>query len=466
MNGKYKTLAKDTLIFALGSLGSKVILFFLVPLYTNFLTREEYGISDLVTTLVQLFVPFAAVVINQAVLRFGMKKDRRAEDVLKASFFVLALSVLVSLVFVPLISLYKPMEPWKWYFYALIVLTNISETEKNYLKVKERNRTFAVISIFQTLVLAVTNIVLLTFCHLGISGYLFANIAALAFTTIAAFFAGKIPAGLKAGKLDRTLLREMVRFSFPLIFSTVSWWVIQSSDKLMLELMVGASLLGVYTAATKIPSLINVVTGIFNQAWGLSSIKEIETDKDAGFFSSVFNLFSTFLFGVCIVLTSVIKPFMSVYVGAEFREAWQYTPLLLSAAVFFSISAFIGSVYMALQKTKNDMWTAVLSAVINLAVNYFGIKAWGIWGAVLGTVSAYLVIALIRVIDIRRQMRFDVDVLRFVINCLIMLVHSVFVSLNLNILLVSISAVILFFILNFGNIKQICTKLLSFVRRR
>lgn len=466
MNGKYKTLAKDTLIFALGSLGSKVILFFLVPLYTNFLSREEYGIADLVTTLVQLFVPFAAVVIYQAMLRFGMKKDRRVEDVLKASFFVLSLSVLVSFLFVPLMLLYQPMTPWKWYLFALIVLTNFSEVEKNYLKVKGRNKVYAVISIFQTLVLAVTNIVLLTFCNLGISGYLFANIAALAFTTVAAFFAGKVYQGLKTGKFDKVLLGEMVRFSFPLIFSTVSWWVIQSSDKLMLELMAGASFLGVYTAATKIPSLINVVTGIFNQAWGLSSIREIETDKDGGFFSSVFNLFSTFLFGACIVFVSVIKPFMSIYVGSEFRDAWQYTPLLLSAAVFYSISAFIGSLYAALQKTKNDMWSAVLCAVINLVVNYFGILAWGIWGAVFGTITAYFVIAVIRVIDIRRQMKFDIDVLRFVINCLLMLVHAVLVSLNWNILIVSIAAVVLFFVLNFGSIRLICAKLLGFVRRK
>ena len=135
MDGKYKTLAKDTVIFAIGSLGSKLILFFLVPLYTNFLTREEYGISELVTTFVQLLVPFAAASINLALIRFGMKKDRRGADVLKVSCVVLLLSLLVTFIFIPFLYLYKPIGPWKWYLIALIILTNFSEVFKNYLKV-------------------------------------------------------------------------------------------------------------------------------------------------------------------------------------------------------------------------------------------------------------------------------------------------------------------------------------------
>ena len=48
MNIKYKNLAKDTLIFAVGGIGTKMILFFLVPLYTNYLSTDEYGIADLI----------------------------------------------------------------------------------------------------------------------------------------------------------------------------------------------------------------------------------------------------------------------------------------------------------------------------------------------------------------------------------------------------------------------------------
>ena len=71
-NTKYKTLFKDSLIFAIGNIGSKMIVFFLVPFYTYYLTPDEYGVSDLVFTISQLTIPFFSLVIFDAVIRFGL----------------------------------------------------------------------------------------------------------------------------------------------------------------------------------------------------------------------------------------------------------------------------------------------------------------------------------------------------------------------------------------------------------
>jgi O-antigen/teichoic acid export membrane protein len=461
MNNKYKSLVKDTVIFGIGSLGSKVILFFLVPLYTNFLTTEEYGIAELVSTFTQLIVPFSAVVINQALIRFGMKKTEKPEDVVKASFVVLLFSVAITILLAPLVGIYSPLSNWKWYLAMQVIFSNFSEVERSYLKVKGRNRTFAIISIIQTSILAASNIILLVVFHTGVQGYLLANIISLAPTTIILFFAAGLQNDLRIGRYNPELLKRMLRYSFPLIFSNVSWWVIHSSDKIMIEWMIGASALGIYTAATKIPSLINVIIGIFNQAWGLSSIREIESTDDTSFYVSVFNLFCTILFGASIVFTSLIKPFMGIYVGEAFRDAWQYTPLLLSAAVFFSVSAFIGTLYAALQKTSNDMWTSMLCALINVVVNYIGIQMVGTWGAIIGTVTAYFVISTIRLFDIRRHMKFDVDLLRYGINTALMLGHALLVSLKWHILICSIITIAVFIMLNRSTISLMIRKAIT-----
>ena len=75
MNVKYTILLKDTFIFALGSFGSKIILFFMVPLYTNYMTTEEYGIADLVFTVAQFLTPIMSIVIHDAVIRYGLSKE-------------------------------------------------------------------------------------------------------------------------------------------------------------------------------------------------------------------------------------------------------------------------------------------------------------------------------------------------------------------------------------------------------
>ena len=105
----------------------------------------------------------------------------------------------------------------------------------------------------------------------------------------------------------------------------------------MIEWIIGPASLGVYTAATKIPSLINVITGIFNQAWGLSTIREYEATRGSGFYALIFDIFEVILFVAGIIFISISRPFMYIYVGEEFRDAWMYTPYLFVSAIFYSL---------------------------------------------------------------------------------------------------------------------------------
>lgn len=448
LNGKYKLLLKDTLIFAVGSLGSKLILFFLVPLYTNYMSTAEYGTADLVGSFSQLVIPFSALVINEAVIRFGLKTSERKENVLLSSFFVLTFSVFVAGLICFGLSFYKPLSEWWMYLYIHVIFANIAEVEKAYLKVKNRNRTLAIISIGHTAVLAISNIILLTVYRTGVRGYLISNILSSAFTVTSIFFAAGIYRDIKNSSFEVRLMKQMVIYSAPLVFSNISWWVIHSSDKIMIESMINASALGIYTAATKIPSLINVIIAIFNQAWGLSTIREVESGNDRRFFGDVFSKFSTLLFAAAIFFTCLIKPFMHVYVGKEFTNAWQYTPLLLSAAVFYSISAFIGSLYAALEKSVNNMWTTILCAIINVVVNYIFISRVGVWGAIVGTITAYFIIAVLRIADVKKYVSIVSNLRQLVGNIILMIIHAILVSMNLHILVVSTVTIVLFVLNN------------------
>ena len=140
MKEKYKLLIKDTFVFALGSLGSKLILFFLVPLYTNFLTTSEYGKAELVNTFSSLVIPFSALTINEAVIRFGLMKDIKKENVLLSSYVVLLFSILSSLLICYALRFYPPLTDWWGYLFIYVVFSNFSEVEKCYLKVKNQNK--------------------------------------------------------------------------------------------------------------------------------------------------------------------------------------------------------------------------------------------------------------------------------------------------------------------------------------
>ena len=87
MNDKFKKLASNTMIFAIGSIGSKFITFLLVPIYTNTLTTAEYGTTEIVVTAINLLIPFLSLSIQDAVLRFGLAPDVEAKKVIKNAVF-------------------------------------------------------------------------------------------------------------------------------------------------------------------------------------------------------------------------------------------------------------------------------------------------------------------------------------------------------------------------------------------
>lgn len=463
---KYKRLVTDTFIFALGNLGSKVILFFMVPLYTHFLSKEEYGTSELVFTIAQFLVPFVSLVIFDAVLRFGLSKAANKDNVLKSSFLVIGIGSIVTIIVTPLFGFYAPLSEWKWYLCIYVILTMIGNVELNYLKLIDQNKAYAAISIIHTLVLALANILLLTHYHWGIRGYLVATILGSLTTVVLGFFSGKTWAALINGKLDRNLLSEMIQFSAPLILNNVSWWVIQSSDKIMIEAMVGASALGLYTAATKIPSLINVIISIFSQAWGISSVREFESSNDKGFYTEVFTAYSVVGFGAAVCINTIVKPFMAIYVSQVFFESWRFVPLLLVSASFSAVASYFGSLYGALKKSVNNMRTTLAAAIVNIIVNYLCILWLGAWGAIIGTVTAYFTLAIFRMVDVLRYIKLDPHWKEFILNIVIVLTQAILVSLDFHIWFVSIIAITMFGIVNRKTILKVAQGLLKLVRRR
>lgn len=466
MKSKYTSLAKDTVIFSIGKFGSRLILFFLVPLYTNYLSQSEYGTADLVFTISQLLIPVFSIVIFDGVIRFGLSKNEKKENVLLNAVIILLFTVLLSIISVPLLGLYKAVADWRWFLVALIVLTVAMNIDMNYLKVKGFNIKYSLTSIIQTIVLASLNVLFLVKFSMGVKGYLLATTLSYLSAVVLSVVFGGVIKDLRNAEFKPSLFKEMLVYSAPLIINNISWWVIQSSDKLMLEAMISAAALGLYTAAAKIPSLINVLISIFQQAWGISSIKEVEDSTDLTFFSNIFSVFTTGVFLCCLLVNAIAKPFMSVYVGAEFAESWKFVPILVASAGFSAVSAYYGSIYGAIKKSMNNMLTTLCAALVNIVINYIFIKLVGIWGAMIGTIVSYVLISALRMIDIHRYVPFHVDVRIYILNAIIVIAHAILISCDFHVYITSVVFIILFALINKRTIVQILRKVATLLKGR
>lgn len=466
MNEKYKSLLNNTIIFAVGSIGSKLILFLLVPLYTNSMSTAEYGIADLVFTVGQILIPFLSAGVFSAVIRFGISIETRHQDVLRNALIVVAVGSTIMVVLAPMVGFYDTLSDWKWFLSAYVITELFASVELNYLKAKEQNKTYTAIGLGRTLVLALANVLLLLVFNTGVKGYLLSTIIASIFAIITTTIFGHLFKDIKESKRDYYLLKEMLVYSAPLILNGISWWVIHSSDKIMIEYMINAAALGLYAVAGKIPSVINVIVSIFSQAWDISSIKEVESTKDTGFFDNVFKLYSFLVFFVTILAITLTKAFMQIYVGPEFRQAWLFVPLLLVSAAFGALGSYFGSFFGALKKSNLSMWSTLLAAVINILINFILIPHIGIWGAVISTLSAYTVMMIFRIVSVLKYININIHPTVFIINCLLVLIQAILISLDYFNVFVSLLCLIVFAFINRESVKEMSIRIRNIKRKQ
>ena len=116
-----KYLLKNTAIFALGSIGTKVISFFLVPLYTNILSTSEYGVVDLVTTICTVLAPILILNINEAIMRFSLDENANTTEIMSVGIMLLGMSFIGGLILIPMASPFPIISEYAAYLYSYTI---------------------------------------------------------------------------------------------------------------------------------------------------------------------------------------------------------------------------------------------------------------------------------------------------------------------------------------------------------
>ena len=421
--GKY--LAKNTAIFALGNIATKLITFFLVPLYTNILSTAEYGTVDLINTLCTVLAPILILNISEAVMRFALDKDADKEKIMSIGLTVLGGAIIVGCILFPIVPLFQEIAPYTIYIYLYTITLGASQLFQCYLRGQERLVHYSIGSIIHTFLIAVLNILFLAVWHKGIKGYFAAYILSNVATAIYGYFAGNVRQVIKRFGFDVRLAKAMAKYSVVLIPNTFMWWIMNSSDRVMVTSMIGVAANGIYAVSYKLPTLISTITGIFNQAWSYSAIREDGSDDENEYNNKVFiGLLSTvMLFGIGML--AVIKPFLGIYVGKDYFEAWKYTPFLIVGCVYLTLATFMSTSYTVHKDSFGFLFSATFGAVLNIILNFILIPSIGVYGAALATCISYIAVFIFRLFHTRKYMNYNINNIEFFAGSIMLIVSSV-----------------------------------------
>lgn len=454
------------LVFAISNIGTKLILFFLVPLYTKYMSSSQYGTADLITTTTNLFVPLVTLSITESVYRFTIDKSTNDRDVIKCFYYMYGFSTLITvltsiiLAFIPSIKEYAPL-------FALITLATIAnDGYALFVKGRGQNKVFAIDNIVYVATLALSNAILLIYFNLGVAGYLLALVLSKIISLLYLIIFGNSPKFVPVINVDKQLLKKMLRYSIPLLFNSINWWIISSSDKYMLNYFLGSAEVGLYSVATKIPALLNTATTVFTEAWTIASIKEHDEGRGSNFYNSVFELFSVSMAILVCFIMLIARPFIDFYVSEDYYSAVIFLPTLLMSAYYLGYSSFIGVTFSTVMKSGVIMKSSLYAAGINILFNLVLIPKIGGLGAAIATMATYIVISFYRYIKAQKYMPLSISKLRFLGTIIILTIQQIIVTLDIAIIPISMVCFALLVVTYIRTIKHIFIMLKSIIKNR
>ena len=424
--GKYKSLLSNTLIFAIGTFGSKVISYLLLPYNTRFIDPADLGLLAIITTTCNLILPMVYCSMSEAVIRFGLDRGVRKSDVYTTGILVVAIGFRIFLLCMPLMMMIEQIRPYLHLVYFYVLASSLRVITTHFVRALGLVKLFAIDGTAHTITTALLNILFVGALDLGIIGILLATILADGIFAVGSFVMLRLWKFIKPRRLNLKVSRAMLRYSAPLVPTAIFWSITNLSDRYFLGEMVDKTTVGLYDTANRVlPQLLILVSTLFIQAWQISAFTEYKSKEGERFYSTVFKSYYTFIFVVASGMILMARPFMALATAPDYYEGWRYIPFLVLSVSISCLVTFLGTIYNAAKHNGMATITTALGAGLNIAFNLLLIPDYKAQGAAIATFISYLVVFIVRALHTRRYMKLSTQPLRIVLNLLLLIGQTV-----------------------------------------
>jgi O-antigen/teichoic acid export membrane protein len=391
-----KRLAKHSAIYGLGGLVSRILAVILLPLYTRYLTRADYGSIETLIALTAVLVTLLRMGISSAFFRFyfDSKEEHDRVRVVRTSFWftmtMATLGLVAGLIFA------RPISQWLFgttHRETLVIAAFVGLwAQMNYeqltslFRVEERSVAFVCASLANVLITIGATLVFVVAAHWGATGVLVGNFTGTLCVYAVLLGYRRYQLGLE---FDRKLFRAMNRFGMPLVPSALALWAINFADRFILVELKSASEVGVYSIGVRIASAMVLLLTAFRTAWpafAYSIDDEREAKQTYGFVLT----YLVFVASWVALALGLLAPWIVHLLTTPrfYGAARTVAPLALATVPFAGYIVLAIGVGRARITQFNWIVTGI-GAAVNVALCLALIPPYGIMGAAYATVAGY-----------------------------------------------------------------------------
>lgn len=482
MNKDSSKLLKTSIIYAIGQIVTQVMNFFLIPIYTNKLGKIEYGKIAIINTFTGFVSSFLILSIYSGMCRFYKESEDKNEIVstaLNFSYIIGGIVVLISLLFgKPIANLVFKFDN-NYRIFLLVIFTSLlgqisSIYTSKYLMEYKALKVTAV-EVIRLIIQFSTIIHFVIFKETGIIGIFYGQFIA----TLLIFIYFTITE-IKNYKfiISNKMLKNMLVYSVGLLPVGVSGWILTLADRYFIDYYNGYGQTGIYHLGYQFGMLINpiFITPFLNSFTPYKF--EIYKDDDAKErFKRLFRKYS--VIGCFIILgLSIFSKFgILIISNKDFISAYKVVPLVAYSYFLYGKTGYYVLGLQIKNKTYKEGIYMVISAFLNVALNFLFVPKMGMIGAAITTIISYFFLNFMFIIVSQKEYKIDLDIkyqfsIQFITFMLCLLYYFISVK-NIKMMyefIISVIIIFLYFIILIGfkfvSKKELKEELLIIFKRK
>lgn len=401
---KYKRLGKNTLFVIIGNFGAKALGFLLLPFYTRWLSVEDYGVTDIINVYVSFLVSIVSCCIAEAVFIFPKNASKKQATSYFTSaitfvFFSIVVTGLIFLIISQINTIYESTNSfftYIWYIYLLLFTTILQSITQQFSRSIDKMAVYSTTGIIMCLCTLLFSIYLIP--RYGVIGYIISQVFANSIVCIYTFVFSKSYLYFNLRSLRCDSLKQMLKYSIPLIPNGIIWWLVAALNRPLMEYHLGLHEIGLYAVANKFSGILSMMVSVIMSAFQISIVEEYGKVDFERFFNKILRISFILVISGQLFITIISRGVVSFLTTDEYYNSFKYIPILSLSVCFSYLSSYFGCIFSAIKQGKYFFYSSLAGALISVVLNLVLIPILGTLGAALSTLGSFVVMALSRYI--------------------------------------------------------------------
>lgn len=397
--------------FTICNFAQKGISFICVPLYTRLLPVDEYGLMSVINSFQSIFIIFATFELSLGAYQRGILKYK--DDIKLFTDSITILSNIITVSFTIIVIIFKDIimraSGMSFAVLMLMCLNFLFYTPYNcWLNLKRFEYDYkpaVIVSLIYAFGSGFLPVLALKFCQqtaeVEVSATLIYGIAI------------SLPFWIKTIHpryviTKKTEVKEQIiyalKFQSPLIFHSLSYYVLEQSDKLMIKYFRNSSDVAFYSVAYSLAYVIIIFQNSLNQVLKPWRYQKLEVKKYKEI-EDISNLMIILVGGVVIVFALIIPDVFKIIFDPKYYEAINAMPPITLSVYFLFLYTIFVDIESYYGETKYVGYVTSIAALTNIILNYVGLQFFNYYICAYTTLASYIIMSFLHYIFMKKVCR-------------------------------------------------------------